>query len=145
MFVFPIQWFAHSSSLCLCLPLWTSRASFLLQVINVATRKRLVLFRNSVTSSKPSHTCRHCFHSLERFSQRISIFGGKETLHENVVVLVALVDGGVAFSPSAGISTALWSLRWTCRAARRLNETKTVFTSRYLDCLLLTSCINQAR
>lgn len=40
-------------------------------------------------------------------SQRISIFGGRETLHENVVVLVPLVDGGVTFSPSAGILTSL--------------------------------------
>ena len=59
-------------------------------------------------------SCRHCFHSFERFSQRISSFGGKETLHENVVVevLVPLVDDGVAFSPSAGILTTLvgfWS------------------------------------
>ena len=77
-----------------------------IQVINVATRRRLVFFRDSVTSSQASHTCRHCFHSFERFTQRTSSSGGKETLHENVVVVfVLLVDGGVAFSPSAGILT----------------------------------------
>ena len=38
-------------------------------------------------------------------------FGGKETLHENEVMLVPLVDGGVAFSRSVGILTTLVCLQ----------------------------------
>ena len=83
-----------SSSLSNRRPFWTSSASFPIQVINMATQRRFVLFQRLVTSSYASQTCRHCFHSLDKFPLWISLFGGKDTLHIKVEAIV-VVDEGV--------------------------------------------------
>ena len=87
---FLMQWLARNSSTLLMSavssslwngrPLWTSRIFLPIQVINMATwtQRWLVLFRNSVTSSYASHAFCYCFHSWERFSQRISLFSEVE-------------------------------------------------------------------
>lgn len=73
-----MQWVSHNSRTLVVLdfsfslanrrPLWTSSASFPIQVINVATQRRFVLFRRSVTSSYASQTCCYRFHSLDKIN-----------------------------------------------------------------------------